>query len=48
MTELSIDGLGNVVGGEFKLDQDNVKNAIGKYKVGSVLNAPGPDAPRRE
>lgn len=48
MTELSIDVLGNVVGGEFKLDKEKVKNAIGKYKVGSVLNAPGPVAQSRE
>lgn len=48
MTELSIDVLGNVVDGEFKLDKEKVKNAIGKYKVGSVLNAPGPVAQSRE
>ena len=39
MTELSVDVLGNMVDGEFKLDKEKVKNAIGKYKVGSVLNA---------
>ena len=48
MTELSIDVLGSVVEGEFKLDKEKVKNAIGKYKVGSVLNAPGPIAQSRE
>lgn len=48
MTELSVDVLGNVVDGEFKLDKEKVKNAIGKYKVGSVLNAPGPVAQSRE
>ena len=48
MTELSIDVLGSVVEGEFKLDKEKVKNAIGKYKVGSVLNAPGPVAQSRE
>lgn len=48
MTELSVDVLGNMVDGEFKLDKEKVKNAIGKYKVGSVLNAPGPVAQSRE
>lgn len=48
MTELSIDVLGSIVEGEFKLDKEKVKNAIGKYKVGSVLNAPGPVAQSRE
>lgn len=41
MTELSIDVLGYWKDNEFFLDKDKVQEAIGKYKVGSVLNAPG-------
>lgn len=41
MTELTIDVLGDWKDGEFFLDNDKVMEAIGKYKVGSVLNAPG-------
>ena len=44
MTELSIDVLGSWQGKEFFLDDAKVAEAIGKYKVGSVLNAPGPFA----
>jgi beta-glucosidase len=44
MTELAIDVLGHWENGEFVLDQDKVHNAIGVYKVGSVLSAPGPYA----
>lgn len=44
MTELSIDVLGSRQGKEFFLDDAKVAEAIGKYKVGSVLNAPGPFA----
>ena len=40
MTEVAIDILGHWEGGEFVLDIDKVENAIGKYKVGSVLNTP--------
>lgn len=42
MTELSIDVLGEWKDGEFRLDRDKLHNAIAKFKVGSVLNAPGP------
>lgn len=41
MTELTIDVLGSWVDGEFVLDKEKVARAIGQYKVGSVLNAPG-------
>lgn len=41
MLELSIDVLGEWRNGEFFLDPIKLKEAIGKYKVGSVLNAPG-------
>ena len=40
MTEVAIDILGHWENGEFVLDQDKLDNAIGKYKVGSVLNTP--------
>lgn len=40
MTEVAIDILGHWEGTEFVLDMDKVENAIGKYKVGSVLNTP--------
>ena len=44
MTELSIDVLGEWKDGEFRLDRDKLHNAIAKFKIGSVLNAPGPIA----
>lgn len=44
MTELSIDVLGEWKDGEFQLNKEKVYNAIAKYKVGSVLNSPGPVA----
>lgn len=44
MTELSIDVLGEWKDGEFRLDRDKLHNAIAKFRVGSVLNAPGPVA----
>lgn len=49
MCELSIDVLGSWKEGEFFLDDTKVAEAIGKYKIGSVLNAPGgPTAQTRE
>lgn len=48
MTEIAIDVLGEWKNGEFQLNKDKVYNAIAKYKVGSVLNAPGPVAQSRE
>lgn len=41
MLELSIDVLGEWKDGEFFLNPEKLQEAIGKYKVGSVLNAPG-------
>lgn len=41
MLELSIDVLGDWKNGEFFLDPQKLQEAIGTYKVGSVLNAPG-------
>lgn len=48
MTELSIDMLGSGSGDNFVLDEAKLKNAIAKYKVGSILNAPGPVAMSRQ
>ena len=44
MTQLSIDVLGSFVNGEFVLDESKLQQAIAEFKVGSVLNAPGPVA----
>lgn len=41
MTELSIEVLGSWRDGEFFLDEEKIREAIGVYKVGSVLSAPG-------
>lgn len=41
MLELSVDVLGEWKNGEFFLDPVKLQEAIGTYKVGSVLNAPG-------
>lgn len=48
MTELSIDVLGKGQGDDYVLDKERLSNAIAKYKVGSVLNAPGPVAVSKE
>ena len=48
MTEISIDVLGEWIDGEFFLNDDKLFNAIANYKVGSVLNAPGPIAQSRD
>lgn len=40
MTQVAIDILGHWEGDEFVMDLDKVENAVGKYKVGSVLNTP--------
>ena len=40
MTELNIDVLGSGAGDEFQLDEQKLQEAIGTYKVGSVLNSP--------
>ena len=44
MTQLSIDVLGSFVNGEFVLDESKLQQSIAEFKVGSVLNAPGPVA----
>ncbi len=41
MTELSIEVLGSWRDGEFFLDEEKIREAIGVWKVGSVLSAPG-------
>nr|WP_320057834.1 glycoside hydrolase family 3 N-terminal domain-containing protein [uncultured Bacteroides sp.] len=48
MTELAIDVLGDVVNGEFKLNDAKLRKAIAEFKVGSFLNAPGPVAQSKE
>ena len=40
MTEIGIDILGHYEGDNWVMDLDKVRNAIGKYKVGSILNTP--------
>ncbi len=40
MTQLTLDVLGEWKDGAFMLDEDKLKEAIGEYKVGSILNAP--------
>ena len=44
MTELAIDVLGHWEGGSFVLDKDRLETVFLKYKVGSILNTPGPVA----
>ena len=44
MTELAIDVLGEFKDGEFVLDEEKLRKVIAEYKVGSILNAPGPMA----
>ena len=44
MTELAIDVLGEFKDGEFILDEEKLHEVIAGYKVGSILNAPGPVA----
>lgn len=44
MTELAIDVLGEFKDGEFILDEEKLHEVIAEYKVGSILNAPGPMA----
>ena len=44
MTELAIDVLGHWEGDNFVLDKDKMDNAFLRYKIGSVLNTPGPVA----
>ena len=44
MTELAIDVLGHWDGDRFVLDKDKLEHVFQKYKVGSILNTPGPVA----
>jgi beta-glucosidase len=44
MTELAIDVLGHWEGDRFVLDQDKLEYVFSRYKVGSILNTPGPVA----
>ena len=44
MTELAIDVLGHWEGDRFVLDQDKLETVFQRYKVGSILNSPGPVA----
>ena len=44
MLQLNIDGLGTGKGDDFKLDEEKLHEAIAVYKVGSILNTPGPVA----
>ena len=44
MTQLCIDVLGKGSGDQFQLDEKKLHEVIAVYKVGSVLNAPGPVA----
>ena len=44
MTELAIDVLGHWENENFVLDKDKLERALVKYKVGSILNSPGPVA----
>lgn len=44
MAEMAIDILGHWDNGEFVLDADKLEKTFGQYKVGSILNSPGPVA----
>lgn len=48
MTELTIDVIGKYENGKFAVDEDKMATIFGKYKVGSILNAPGTCAPTVE
>lgn len=41
MTEIAIDVVGTWSPNGFSVDPEKLQNVIGKYKVGSILNAPG-------
>ncbi|MCF0198756.1 MAG: glycoside hydrolase family 3 C-terminal domain-containing protein, partial [Bacteroidaceae bacterium] len=40
MTELTLDVLGSGQGADFVLDEAKLQEAVGKFKVGSILNSP--------
>lgn len=42
MTQFTLDVLGQGRGDAFVLDEEKLAEVIGKYKVGSILNTPGP------
>lgn len=42
MTQITLDVLGKGQGDDFVLDETKLAEVIGKYKVGSILNTPGP------
>ena len=44
MLQLNIDGLGKGKGDDFILDEEKLHETIAVYKVGSILNTPGPVA----
>ena len=44
MLQLNIDTLGEGIGDDFRLDEKRLHEAIAVYKVGSILNTPGPVA----
>jgi len=48
MTELAIDVLGHWENDKYVLDEDKMEKVFLKYKVGSILNAPGPRAQSTE
>jgi len=48
MTELVIDVIGHREKDGFVLDHDKMERVFTKYKVGSILNTPGPGAPSPE
>ena len=48
MTELAIDVVGDWTEEGFTLNEDKLRKVIAQYKVGSILNAPGPVALSKE
>lgn len=48
MTELAIDVVGDWTKEGFVLNEDKLRRVIAEYKVGSILNAPGPVALSKE
>lgn len=48
MTELAIDVVGDWTDEGFILNEDKLRKVIAEYKVGSILNAPGPVALSKE
>jgi beta-glucosidase len=44
MTEMTLDLFGSWQNGEFVVDENKLYDAIANYKIGSILNSPGPVA----